>query len=169
METGLILPVPEAEPVVGDPRARLDPNAAAGAPAHLTVLYPFRRWETVNRAVVVRLRALLRATRPFELSFAAVGRFPGVLWLAPAPSPPLEGLTRAVCEAFPDSPPYRGAIAQPAAHLTVAMQDDEGVLDEAERTLRARIVRPIRTRITALALYLRTERGRVQRRRFPLG
>jgi hypothetical protein len=39
--SGLVVLVPEAEPVVGHLRDRLDPNAASGVGAHVTVLFPF--------------------------------------------------------------------------------------------------------------------------------
>ena len=169
METGLILVVPEAEPVVRDLRARSGPSAAAGVPAHVTILYPFRPWAAVDRHVVVRLKQILRGVRPFELSFAGVGRFPGVLWLAPEPRGPALALTRAITEAFPDCPPYGGGVAEPVPHLTVAMDEDEAVLDAAEKTLRGRLAAPVRARIGALELYLHTSQGWRQRRRFRLG
>jgi hypothetical protein len=40
-ESTILVPVPEAEPVVGQLRARLDRAASRGIPAHVTVLYPF--------------------------------------------------------------------------------------------------------------------------------
>ena len=169
METGLILPVPEVELLVGDLRARSAPKDAAGVPAHVTVLYPFRPWEAVGRSVVVRLTQILRSVRPFELSFAGIGRFPGVLWLAPEPSGPLEDLTRAITEAFPDCLPYGGKVARSVPHLTVIIDQDEAVLNAVEQTLRERLAAPVRTRIGAVALYLHTGQGWRQRRRFRLG
>lgn len=169
METGLILPVPEAEALVRDLRARHDPNAALGAPAHLTVLYPFRPWARVRRSAIVRLKQVLRGVRPFEIRFASTGRFPGVLWLAPEPGGPARDLIGAVAEAFPECQPYGGRVADPAPHLTVAMDKDETVLDGVESILRARLTTPVQTRVEALDLYLRTGQGWRQRRRFRLG
>ena len=40
-DSAVVIPVPEAEAVVGPHRARLDPFAAWGVPAHVTVLAPF--------------------------------------------------------------------------------------------------------------------------------
>jgi hypothetical protein len=37
------LVVPEAEPLVKPFRDRYDPSAAAGVPAHITLLYPFKQ------------------------------------------------------------------------------------------------------------------------------
>lgn len=41
METAVLLRVPEAEPLVREWRAKGDPSAAHGVPAHVTLLYPF--------------------------------------------------------------------------------------------------------------------------------
>ena len=169
METGLILPVPEAEALVHDLRDRHDPNAALGVPAHVTVLYLFRPWAAVRRSAIVRLKQVLRGVRPFEISFGSIGRFPGVLWLAPEPRGPALDLIGAVSEAFPECPPYAGRVAGPVPHLTVAMDRDEAVLDGVESILRARLTTPVQTRVEALDLYLRTHQGWRQRRRFRLG
>ena len=39
--SAVIVPVPEAEPVVGEFRASMDTAARWGVPAHVTVIYPF--------------------------------------------------------------------------------------------------------------------------------
>jgi hypothetical protein len=39
--SAVVVPVPEAEPRVGALRTALDPSAALGVPAHVTILYPF--------------------------------------------------------------------------------------------------------------------------------
>lgn len=72
METGLILLVPEAEPVVAHIRRRCDPNAALGVPAHVTALYPFRPYELIDDEVKARLAALVGQTPAFEAAFAEV-------------------------------------------------------------------------------------------------
>jgi len=109
METGLILLVPEAEPLVSDLRAEHDPNAAEGVPAHITALYPFRRSGEIDEAVRARLGEVLARTAAMDLSFAAVGRFPGVRWLAPEPRGLLDQLTRTLVQAFPDCQPMRAS------------------------------------------------------------
>ena len=169
METGLILVIPEAEPVVRDLRARLDPNAAAGVPAHITALYPFRPWEAVGPHVVETLEAVFRRTPPFELSFRTTARFPGVLWLQPEPREPIDLLARRLTEAFPECSPYGGRYADPAPHLTVAIQGNEGKLDRAEARLRRRLVRPFTARVETCALYAKAGETWSERRRFRLG
>jgi hypothetical protein len=40
-ESAIIIPIPEAEPIVGPLRLQYDGAARLGVPAHITVLYPF--------------------------------------------------------------------------------------------------------------------------------
>jgi hypothetical protein len=40
-QTAIIIPVGAAEPIVGRWHRQFDPAAAAGVPAHVTVIYPF--------------------------------------------------------------------------------------------------------------------------------
>jgi hypothetical protein len=169
LETGLILPVPETERIVGDLRRRLDPNAAAGVPAHVTVLHPFRALERIDEATWIELGGIFARAPVFELGFARTGRFPGVLWLEPEPRGPIDALTRALADAFPDCPPYGGLYADPVPHLTVALGEDEAVLDRAERRLSRRLEVPIEARIASAALFARTPDGWREMRRFPLG
>ena len=41
VQAALIVPCPAAEDAVSDQRARLDPAARVGVPAHFTVAFPF--------------------------------------------------------------------------------------------------------------------------------
>jgi len=59
--SGLIVEVPEAEPAVARWRAQLDPLAAQGVPAHVTVLYPFLPVTEIDGQVRSRLTALFAA------------------------------------------------------------------------------------------------------------
>ena len=169
METGLILLVPEAGPVVADLRARLDPNAALNVPAHVTALYPFRAFDEIDEGVLGRIGDICRRTPAFDVAFARTGRFPGVLWLAPDPREPIDALTAALAAAFPDCPPYAGRHADPEPHLTVAAQPNEARLDRAERALRRRLLQPLRARIESCALYVRRSESWCEQRRFALG
>ncbi|MFI7238151.1 2'-5' RNA ligase family protein [Streptomyces cyaneofuscatus] len=84
--SGLIVRVPEADPLVRAWRDRLDPSARAGVPAHVTVLFPFldldvsRIDEGVRAAIGEALgRHRSFEARSFEARFDHCGRFPGVL------------------------------------------------------------------------------------------
>jgi 2'-5' RNA ligase len=150
-QTALILKVPEAESIVGAWRERYDPSAREGVPAHMTVLFPFVPFQSLDESVRDRVAGLARMSAPIELSFPACRRFPGVLWLAPQEPEPVTALIRETMKEFPDYPPYEGAVADIIPHLTIAYGDDE-LLDGIELEVSRRLSRPILSRIDRLTL-----------------
>jgi 2'-5' RNA ligase len=100
-------------------RRRWDYAAGVGVPAHVTILYPFLQPNDLRPAVRAELVALAATVEPFDVRFAAIGRFPTVVYLAPEPSGPFAGLTRAVVDRFPDCLPYGGAHDVVIPHLTI--------------------------------------------------
>jgi 2'-5' RNA ligase len=147
--TAVVVPVPEAEPVVGRWRERYDPSAAAGMPAHVTALFPFVE---VDDAVVATLRSLCAALPPLDVEFRRCARFPGaVLYLDPEPAAGLRRLTEAIAARWPEAPPYEGRFADVVPHLTVASGVDDAVADEIEAELSTRL--PIRARLDAARVY----------------
>ena len=84
--TALVIPVPAADPVVGEWRARLDPTTALGVPPHITVLYPFLSPAALTEADLAALRQLFRSFDPFSFALPSVGRSVryvsnGLLWM----------------------------------------------------------------------------------------
>lgn len=147
-QTALIVPVPVAEPVVAEHRRALDPAAASGVPAHVTVLYPFVQPDQVDDRVLAALTAAFSTTCAFECSFARTRWFgDDVLWLDPAPAEPFRSLTAAVWQAFPDHPPYGGAHEVVVPHLTIGGTRDSSApaVQAAERAVRPRL--PVTARI----------------------
>ncbi len=132
-DSGVVILVPEAEPLVGAARAAWDRSASVGVPAHVTLLYPFVPARELDAGVVDRLRAALRGFVPFPFVLASTGRFDGVLFLAPEPATAFTALTTALVAAFPDYPPYGGVHEHLVPHLTVADRPDApfDVLEEA--------------------------------------
>ena len=84
--SALYVEVPRAEPLVGELRLAFDSSAAAGSPAHVTVLYPFLEPRAIDEAVEQDLGQIAAAAEPFDLRLGRIGRFPGVVWLAPEPA-----------------------------------------------------------------------------------
>jgi len=148
-ESTILVPVPEAEPVVGHLRARLDRSANRGVPAHVTVLYPFVPPGQITAAVIGEAAAAVASVPGFECRFAGIGWFGDqVVWLAPEPASPFRALTAAVHEAFPQCPPFRGEFADVIPHLTIGDRPDGGpdVLRAAEAEVQPAL--PIRTRVS---------------------
>jgi 2'-5' RNA ligase len=128
--SALVVLVPEAEALVKPFRDTYDPSAAAGMPAHITLLYPFKPSDEIDAAAIDNLRGCFARFAPFRFSLTAVRRFPvEVLYLAPAPDEAFRRMTEAIWERYPETPPYGGKFANVVPHLTVAQLDDEQRLD----------------------------------------
>lgn len=168
--SALVVLVPEAEPLVQDLRARHDPSAADGVPAHVTVLVPFIAPTAITAADLDALHDLFAGRTAFDAAFSEVGRFPATAWLAPQPAVPFAALTQAVWARWPSHPPYGGAFAGTVPHLTVADGDAEAatqVAAELQRRLAAH--GPPRMRCREVVL-LDNAGGRFRlRERFALG
>jgi 2'-5' RNA ligase len=115
----IIVPVPEAEPLVGAWRQRYDPSATRGVPAHITLLYPFLAAADLGTDGLLFLENLFAATQPVRARLVAVAEFPGVLYLAPEPASWFADLTHALSERF-GLLPYGGLYEHVTPHLTVA-------------------------------------------------
>lgn len=164
-EAAIVVLVPEAESLVAPFRARYDPSAAAGMPAHITINYPF-----TPRPIQVDLQELFSGYPSFEFMLSGVDRWPDVLYLAPEPSTPFVALIEHVVRRFPGSPPYGGRIPDVVPHLTVAhIQDPEVLMRVAEEFGDASAGRlPVTARLEELWL-VDNRKGRWRKRmRLPL-
>ena len=105
-ESGIILPVPEATPVVVDLRWLHDPQARCGVPAHVTLLYPFAHPSRVADHVDA-LAQLFGNVSAFTFSLTEIRRFPATAYLHPEPSAAFVQLTDALARRWPEFPPVR--------------------------------------------------------------
>lgn len=135
-------------------------------PAHVTLLTPFVAPAELDAGVVLELRSLFAATAPFRLTLARIGRFPGVVYLAPEPAEPFVRLTEAVVARYPAYPPYGGAHETIVPHLTVASTEDEGVLDQAAEAVAAGL--PLAAWVEEVWLMEEISKVWERRERFPL-
>lgn len=153
----MLVAIPEAEGVVGSFRARLDPAAGLGVPAHVTVISPFVPPERIDGAVINALAGAIGSVPAFEATFARVRWFGRqVLWLAPEPAAPFSALVTAAWRAFPGWPPYGGAHSETIPHLTVGIGHPADVLEAAARVIEPGL--PVLARITSARLMLGSER-----------
>lgn len=140
-ESAIIVPV--SVPVgVSRLRERMDPSAAQGVPAHVTLIYPFMSPALLKDDVRRRIEAVVAAEPTFPFVLGTVRRWPNVVWLEPEPDEPFRRLTQALAAAFPDFPPYEGAHAEVVPHLTVAQDVPDDYYAAAEHALPAYL--PIR-------------------------
>jgi 2'-5' RNA ligase len=132
--TALIVAVPEAEPLVGEWRAKHDWSAQHGVPAHITLLFPFMPAEKVDEQVLDDLRNMFASQPAFTYRLPRVARFPEVAWLAPEPAKPFQQLTELIVSRYPEYPPYEGIHEEVIHHLTVAEGGPE-LQDEVDAAL----------------------------------
>lgn len=139
--------IPEAEAAVAALRLRLDPAAAWGVPAHVTVLYPFLPPHEIDGRALADVAVGVGAVRAFDVRFERTAWFgDDVLWLAPQPSAPFGELTTQVWQRSPRCAPYEGAHPELIPHLTVGDHAAVSALREADLTVSAAL--PIHARVT---------------------
>jgi 2'-5' RNA ligase len=138
-QTAIIIPVGGAEPIVGHWRTQFDPAAAAGVPAHVTIIYPFLPEQHLDEDAVRELRQLVAHHPSFTVTFASCGQFPNVLFLVPDPDDPFRRLTAEVFQHWPDAPPYAGLIVDPIPHLTITHGASPGQTAEVQADVTARL------------------------------
>ena len=141
----LVVPVPEAEALVGRWRQEYDPPAPFGIPAHITLLFPFRPVRWLGEEAVADLAAFFRAVHSSRFALTHVGRFPRIVYLAPEPAAPFVELTRQLSARF-DLLPYGRADLGGTPHLTVARHDDPAFLDRVSDALTPSLPLPFTVR-----------------------
>lgn len=153
--TGLVVPLPELEPLVAGWRSRFDAEVT-GVPAHITVLVPWIPPDELTDADLDAVGQLAKSWDAFEVSFTEFRFFPAdggtnVHWLAPEPADPFMGLTDDVATCWPEYPPYGGAYgSEPTPHLTVSSTAADDELSEMFEMIQAQL--PISTRATELSV-----------------
>lgn len=163
--TALCLPVPEAERIVGQLRGRYDPSAAAGIPAHITLVTPFA---PATDELCDQLRAFFAEVEPFPFELTRTGRFPETLYLAPEPATPFTTLIGRLTALYPDHPPYGGAFDAVVPHVTVAHAASSATLDAIGAVVRSTL--PVQALATTVLLFEGSnDDGWSERGRFRLG
>jgi 2'-5' RNA ligase len=170
VESVLLVPVPAAESAVGPWRALHDPSAAAGAPPHVTLVYPFLSPARITPRVLEELAEIVRARPAFEFSLAGLCAFPAVLYAAPEPADPFIALTQAIGRLFPEAPPYGGAFSRVIPHLTLAHLPESSAVGGRPDSLLTSLgeILPISCRADEVWLMVRGRRWRL-RARFGFG
>lgn len=168
-QTAIIVPIPEAEALVGPWRARFDKHAAQGVPAHITLISPFVAPDALDQALPRAWELLAGEPPDFSLRFQA---WPGLAVLVPEPEAWFRERSEALCRAF-GLLPYGGKHgAEVRPHLTVAYGDPDPQV-EADRfaaiaaDLGPRL--PLRARAHELRLLQACDTGWQVRATLPLG
>jgi 2'-5' RNA ligase len=143
-QSAVLIPVPEADAVVGRWRFEHDPVAAAGVPAHITLVVPWLPPEEITAADLEELDAELADVKAFDFELARVDWFGRrVLWVSPEPIRPFLELTGRLADRF-CTPPWEDEFDEVIPHLTVAHASDGVELDPVAADLASRL--PLRCR-----------------------
>lgn len=120
-QSAVLVPVPEAEVLVGAWRALNDPRATTGVPAHITLILPWVPPEQLKAEHFEELDDLLADQLCFPYTLERACWFgERVLWLAPTPAEPFKRLTARLADHF-DTPPWEGKFDEVVPHLTVGL------------------------------------------------
>lgn len=135
VQSSVLIPVPAAEALVGRWRSEYDPSAAAGVPAHITLLVPWVAPEALRVEDLEALDSLLADVAPFDFALTSVRWFgSSVLWLAPDPPAPFVALTQRLAQRF-GTPPWEDSFDEVVPHLTVGLSTDRGELSKIGEVL----------------------------------
>lgn len=131
-----------------------------GVPPHITLLHPWV--DVVTDGDVEKVRHIASTTSPFDIAFASVESFAaGAVYLCPVPEAPIRNLMRSLARAFPDSPLYGGAIADPVPHLTIMRtepgQETEEMREAIAESLSSQL--PLTTTVSTIAVMERRPNG----------
>jgi 2'-5' RNA ligase len=165
-ETVVVVPVLDAEPLVGAFRRLHTEDGAEGMPAHVTLLAPF---VDGGRLDVGALRGEIAWFRPFELALHRLARFdgtPAVLYAVPDPAAPFVAMTEALSARF-GVLPYEGAHDEIVPHLTIAISPDAVVLERIEAALAPSL--PIATAVACADVWTHGPGRWTLTHRLPLG
>lgn len=163
-ETALLLPLRNAD--IEWCRDAYDPVAHMGVPWHVTVIIPFLKPTGLSKTKLTKMRDIAASHTETGLIFDEFGRFPDNLHLLPKKNSTLWSLTNALCDAFPETPPYEGQFEALHLHATVAAGSDEH-LHQAHAKLFA--TRPFTAQLDCIAVYQRVASEWSELLRFPLG
>lgn len=124
VQSAVLIPVPQADSVVGRWRFEHDPVAAAGVPAHITLIVPWLPPAEITPADLAELDAELADVKAFDFELTRVDWFGRrVLWVAPEPQSPFLELTGRLSDRFA-TPPWEDEFDEVVPHLTVAHASD---------------------------------------------
>ncbi len=161
-ESAVVFRLSMLEPHIQHLRERWTQDGAQGVPPHITLLYPFLPAKAWTESASQSLEALVSSISPVNVEFRDISWLSagGVLCLRPEPSGAILRVIQALAAAFPECPPYGGAIpiSSLVPHVTIAVdvraKDRADVEREAQRRLGDSL--PIKVRLDNLSLLIRT-------------
>lgn len=160
--TGVIIPVPSADPLLATLAQRHPGAVREGVPAHVSVLYPFVPAAELDADAERELADIAEATPATEVTFGRCRRIGDFVYSPPDPPADLNRLIAAVRGHWPDVLPYGGAVEDVGPHLTVAMRTGEQTAAVIEHEVADEL--PIAAQLREMWLVVFADGWRVRRR-----
>lgn len=120
----ILIPVPSADPIVGEWRKKYDEVALHGIPSHVSLLFPFKESSKITLEIIQKLNAIFAEVKQFSFVLEKICTFPSVIYLEPQPREKFITLTENIVRVFPENPPYEGKYPQINPHMTIAQLSD---------------------------------------------
>jgi hypothetical protein len=125
--SALVIPVPQADPVVGRWRRLYDWSAARGLDSHITVLFPIDG--SIDLEERYRgLQSVFSEHASFKFILREPRRYKDYVYFSPDPIEPFLRLTETAKAVLPEIVPYTDVSGCVTPHLTVAYSRDENIL-----------------------------------------
>ena len=162
LESVILIPVPDAEEIVGKWRMRYDRVARLGIPTHITLLFPFKTPSVINVNFINKLEVLFSTIKTFPFSLTAIETFPNVIYLTPNPKKAFIDITKKITSIFPENPPYGGKFPKINPHLTIGQLSDKDNFSEILKKITEDVEHklPLKTKATEARLMIENFDGR---------
>jgi hypothetical protein len=135
----LLIPVREADSVIGRWRYEQDPLATAGVPAHVTLIVPWVEPTLITGETLEDLDSVLHEVKAFEFELTHVDWFGRrILWAAPEPEQPFLELISLLSGRY-GTPPWAGQFDRVIPHLTIAHAGAQGRIVAAAADVAVRL------------------------------
>jgi 2'-5' RNA ligase len=157
----ILIPVPSADPAVGEWRKKYDDVALHGIPSHITLLFPFKKPSEITQKIIQKLNALFSHVKQFSFTLDNVNTFPNVIFLEPNPKDKFIELTETIVHNFPDNLPYEGKFPSINPHLTIGGLREEQKIHYLKEKIVCDISNklPIKTKAQEAWLMVKDESG----------
>lgn len=157
----ILIPVPSADPIVGEWRKKYDDVALHGIPSHITLLFPFKESSEIDEEIIQKLDNIFSSVKQFSFTLERIHTFPNVIFLEPNPRGRFIKLTEAIVHVFPDNLPYEGKFPSINPHLTIGGFSEEQKIPSLKEKIACDIssALPIKTKAREAWLMVKDENG----------
>ncbi len=131
----IIIPVPIADPIVGDLRKKYDKVSLHGMRSHVTLLFPFKDSALITPEVLGKIAKIFLKVKKFSFALTNIKTFPNVIFLEPNPRTRFIEITKAIARVFPENPPWEGKFPSINPHLTIGAEIEAQIMNSLKKEI----------------------------------